>query len=141
MTCERERKLTRLNRYETCSGARDMSRYNVTASSRKTMSRVERYSRFARVSAIALSWALVAACGGHDPIVSASHQAVSDDSPLPVPADTVVPPDVSSINQAVVDGLPGSSEVTPDGQSHYRVPLWVPPGRAGMQPQLSLEYA
>ncbi|MBN1209562.1 MAG: VCBS repeat-containing protein [Myxococcaceae bacterium] len=34
----------------------------------------------------------------------------------------------------------GSSGVTADGAATYSLPLWVPPGRMGMQPTLSLEY-
>jgi RHS repeat-associated protein len=44
---------------------------------------------------------------------------------------------------ATPDGLgatPGALRVTPDGAATYSVPLWVPPGRAGMEPGLSLSY-
>ncbi|QDF03898.1 hypothetical protein BHS04_11890 [Myxococcus xanthus] len=34
----------------------------------------------------------------------------------------------------------GRSGVTADGAATYSIPLWVPPGRMGMQPNLSLEY-
>ena len=34
----------------------------------------------------------------------------------------------------------GGSGVTGDGAAAYSIPLWVPPGRAGLQPSLSLQY-
>ena len=44
-----------------------------------------------------------------------------------------------------VDGHPGWTrgvfEVTADGAATYDVPLWAPPGRAGIEPNLSLHYS
>jgi hypothetical protein len=37
--------------------------------------------------------------------------------------------------------LPGDGDVTGDGAFNYGVPIWVPPGRNGMQPSLSLSYS
>jgi hypothetical protein len=37
--------------------------------------------------------------------------------------------------------LPGTSAVTPTGELTYRIPLDVPPGRAGVEPDLALAYA
>lgn len=34
----------------------------------------------------------------------------------------------------------GSADVGTDGSSQYTIPLWVPDGRAGLQPELSLNY-
>ncbi|MBL8717330.1 MAG: hypothetical protein JNL79_15190 [Myxococcales bacterium] len=36
--------------------------------------------------------------------------------------------------------LSGSPAVTPDGASTYTIPLWTPPGRAGIEPALALKY-
>ena len=47
-------------------------------------------------------------------------------------------PDVT--NKVAVGSAAGAADVTNDGQAHYRVPLWVAPGRAGMEPELALEY-
>jgi YD repeat-containing protein len=92
-----------------------------------------------------LSWlaplTLAVACSGHQPPSGTSRAALVDDnSPLPVPSDTIVSPDLSASNK-VVDSLSGTSSVSPDGQAHYAIPLWVSPGRAGMQPELALEYS
>lgn len=35
----------------------------------------------------------------------------------------------------------GSFDVTDDGAATYKIPLWVPDGRAGLQPHLALEYS
>ncbi|WP_426750757.1 FG-GAP-like repeat-containing protein [Myxococcus sp. Y35] len=35
----------------------------------------------------------------------------------------------------------GGGNVTPDGAATYSIPLWVSPGRAGIQPQLALQYS
>jgi RHS repeat-associated protein len=58
-----------------------------------------------------------------------------DPPPLPdFPIDTLLPTDP-------VGYLPGSGAVSAAGTAQYSVPLLVPPGRAGMQPALSIEYA
>ena len=36
---------------------------------------------------------------------------------------------------------PGLFDVTEDGAATYDIPLWVPPGRAGVQPDLSFVYS
>src|SRR5689334_13661722 len=40
-----------------------------------------------------------------------------------------------------VGSLPGSFAVGNDGTATYSIPLWVPDGRAGVQPSLSLTYS
>ena len=45
------------------------------------------------------------------------------------------------VTGTVVGALPGSGSAGADGQYHYTLPLEVPPGRAGMQPSLSLSYS
>jgi RHS repeat-associated protein len=87
---------------------------------------------------------IAGACGGvHDsvaPELDAKHFApVGDNDPLPIPSDTVGPPDVGS-GKVAVGTLPAHSEISDDGIARYSIPLWVPPGRAGMEPELALEY-
>ncbi|MFB1484325.1 RHS repeat-associated core domain-containing protein [Corallococcus sp. RDP092CA] len=55
------------------------------------------------------------------------------------PANTLLPTEIGTNGKAVgnASGLPG---VSADGTATYSLPLWVPPGRAGMQPELSLLY-
>jgi RHS repeat-associated protein len=50
-----------------------------------------------------------------------------------IPEDTVLPSQSAGV-------IPGSGSVTPDGAYRYSIPLRVAPGRAGLQPELSLEY-
>lgn len=68
---------------------------------------------------------------GNDAHTSPSH--VDPGATLEWPNPAVVP-------GGLVGTLPGSGGVEPDGQYHYSLPLEVPPGRAGMQPALSLVY-
>ncbi|HEX8793973.1 MAG TPA: FG-GAP-like repeat-containing protein [Polyangiaceae bacterium] len=64
-----------------------------------------------------------------------------------VTAATTTPPTVPT-NTIIADAtgvLPptgdGALSVGDRGDAHQHIPIWVPPGRAGMQPQLSLEYS
>src|SRR5713226_1947534 len=52
---------------------------------------------------------------------------------------TIVPTDAQ---QGVTPGRIEAAEVvvTSDGALHYSIPIWVPPGRQGIQPSLSLTY-
>ena len=91
-----------------------------------------------RTRLIAVAILAVSACGGiqdsHDVRQDAARvNAVSDKDPLPVPPDTMGPPDVDA-NKLAVGAIVGHSEISDDGAAHYSIPLWVPPGRAGMQP-------
>ena len=53
-------------------------------------------------------------------------------------ADPLVPTDTS--NGLAVGATAGGGDVSYDGAAQYRVPLWLPPGRAGIQPDLALAY-
>ena len=102
--------------------------------------------RVCRVPILILSAAAaLSACGVHDSdttvAAAALHAAVADSEPLPVPADTIVPPDANTGSTIAVGTLPGTSSVDDDGSAHYTIPLSVPSGRAGMQPDLALEYS
>jgi RHS repeat-associated protein len=57
---------------------------------------------------------------------------------LSVPKDSVLPTELS---EGVAAGnTKGALQVTSDGDLAYDFPLWVPSGRNGVQPQLSLAY-
>lgn len=45
------------------------------------------------------------------------------------------------INKPDAGSLPGSLSVTPNGAASYSIPLDVPPGTAGVQPKISLDYS
>ncbi|MCY1015228.1 RHS repeat-associated core domain-containing protein [Pyxidicoccus sp. MSG2] len=61
------------------------------------------------------------------------------DAPLVVPSDTELATEKKSTGTAAGQ-VDAAFNVTADGEATYTVPLWVPPGRAGMQPKLSLSY-
>jgi RHS repeat-associated protein len=98
------------------------------------------------LSAASLALAL-ATCGvrGHsgagDPSPNtgpAMSGEVQRSSALATRPTTGVPPRATT---AVVGELPGSGWVGHDGAYHYRIPIEVPAGRAGMAPSLALTYS
>src|SRR4051812_35710413 len=88
------------------------------------------------VAIVLIGFALVN-CDSDSDSPSALRQA-DRSGPLPVSGESVVPPDAE--DGITPGGLTGSSAVTSDGVAHYTIPLWVPPGRLGMEPDLALEY-
>jgi RHS repeat-associated protein len=54
------------------------------------------------------------------------------------PSTALLPTD--AVGNVCTGGLEVDFSVTPDGASTLRLPLWVPPGRGGIQPELSLQY-
>src|SRR5262245_30854942 len=58
--------------------------------------------------------------------------------PLSVPASTLVATDATDGD--CTGQLDGEFTVTPEGAAVFQLPLWVPPGRNGLQPDLSLQY-
>lgn len=56
--------------------------------------------------------------------------------PLTVPANTILT-DTAGVLAPKGDGTVG---VDDRGQAHQHIPIWVPPGRAGIQPELSIDY-
>jgi RHS repeat-associated protein len=60
--------------------------------------------------------------------------------PITKPDGTPVA-DLPRTDAAGVGAIPGAFSVTPQGTAEYTVPIAVPPGRAGMEPALSLRYA
>src|SRR5258706_11442699 len=56
-------------------------------------------------------------------------------------ADTILPTERNGNGNQTDDFAPGVDvHVTPDGALAAHIGLWVPPGRAGMQPELALDY-
>ena len=88
-----------------------------------------------------------AACSGGPP--PASGIAVPDCSVAAIPGlvEAPAPPEpIDAAGSVVAAGagagaLAGSGSVTPAGEYRYRIPIDVPPGRAGMAPSLALTYA
>jgi hypothetical protein len=58
-------------------------------------------------------------------------------SDLPVPATTILA-DTTGVLAPAGDA---TLHVDDSGVAHDHIPIWVPPGRAGIQPELSLEYS
>src|SRR5262245_26392296 len=73
----------------------------------------------------------LATCGGsNDPDTQQSSSELS----------AIGPTDVIPGTQQTPGPVSASHDVTHSGQFHYSVPLWVVPGRVGMQPKLALSY-
>lgn len=96
-------------------------------------------------SAIALASLVVFAChgdGGSESPSSGGDDTSSTSSaitrpPLAVGSNTVLT-DATGVLAPKGDG---AISVDDRGQAHQHVPIWVPPGRAGIAPELALEYA
>ncbi|HET9992764.1 MAG TPA: SpvB/TcaC N-terminal domain-containing protein, partial [Kofleriaceae bacterium] len=72
------------------------------------------------------------AWSGDDPSTSAAVRPA-----LTVPTNTLLA-DTAGVLAPQGDG---GVAVDDRGQAHSHIPIWVPPGRAGIQPNLSLDYA
>lgn len=95
--------------------------------------------------AVALASLVVFACHGDggpespssgDGDTSSAASAITR-PPLSVPANTILA-DATGVLAPKGDG---TMSVDDRGQAHQHIPIWVPPGRAGIQPDLSLDYA
>ena len=90
------------------------------------------------------SWILFAfclSCGvGHvpdeeePPAVAARRAALS--TPIPPPADSIVPTSVAPTTGLAAGTLEGQLGVSRDGAATYAIPLWTPAGREGCPPSL-----
>ncbi|MBI3712208.1 MAG: hypothetical protein HY253_04485 [Burkholderiales bacterium] len=73
---------------------------------------------------------------------TASIVTVVSAPPPPVEAPKPVNVDISGfLNLPDAGSLPGNLSVAPSGAATYSIPIDVPPGTAGMQPKLSLDYS
>jgi RHS repeat-associated protein len=73
------------------------------------------------------------------PLSPPGGEAPGEEEPLPLPTDSVLATEVGA--EGYTAGLlAGALQVGVDGEARYTLPLWVPPGRAGMQPELALGY-
>jgi hypothetical protein len=71
-------------------------------------------------------------------VVIAAAACADRNLPLPVPTNSVLP--TEEIQGRAIGATPGAFSVTSEGAASYSVPLWVPAGRAGVQPELALQY-
>ncbi|MCU1347147.1 MAG: hypothetical protein JWO56_177, partial [Acidobacteria bacterium] len=104
-----------------------------------------------RIQLVTLSAALLStlSCSSHDDVPAAAKQeAVTRASPLAVLPSTILPTERSgatdpTLNVPLTDDLAPAPNVsvTPDGAAAVSLPLWVSPGRAGMQPDIALSYS
>jgi RHS repeat-associated protein len=67
-----------------------------------------------------------------------AHAQLDRSQPLVAPTDAILPTEAFAGTAA--EEVVGEGSVSPDGTAAYRLPLWVPPGRAGVQPALSMQY-
>ena len=90
------------------------------------------------VTTISTIGLLLGAAPAVDAAVAAPALAEVGPPTAPEPFDLPATPIVAG---APVGYLPGSGAVTATGAYHYTIPIDVPAGRAGMQPDLALEYS
>ncbi|SET98195.1 RHS repeat-associated core domain-containing protein [Myxococcus fulvus] len=65
-------------------------------------------------------------------------RAALDNVPFELRSDTILP--TTSATPEAPGITPFTADVTPGGSAAVSIPLWVPPGRAGIQPSLSIVY-
>lgn len=80
------------------------------------------------------------ACGLDTPKdTTPSSQTAESHSALELPNNTIIPTEITHTGNAI-GNIDGTSGIDPDGSATYNITLWIPAGRAGMQPSLSLAY-
>jgi hypothetical protein len=77
-------------------------------------------------------------CGHDGPPDSSDEVATRIDSLRVLQKGSIV--STENTGGKIPDTFHGSRQVTHNGSFQYSMPIWVPPGRAGMQPQLALNY-
>ena len=101
-------------------------------------------ARVLRLAARLTFFVAVASCAGapDDALTLTRKQAiVGPNDPLPIPTNTVGPPDlIDTTNKIVVGSIPMSSGVSADGQAWAHLAINVAPGRRGMEPDVALDY-
>ncbi|RKH45243.1 RHS repeat-associated core domain-containing protein [Corallococcus sicarius] len=70
--------------------------------------------------------------------MSAASARLTGETSLTLPASTVLP--TETVNGVATGLTLGRLDVSSDGAAAYALPLWVPPGRAGIQPSPTLSY-
>src|SRR5262245_43516073 len=60
--------------------------------------------------------------------------------PTSAQAQAAQPTALARSSPAQVGAVAGTFSVSQGGAATYAMPLWTPPGRAGMEPQLSVAY-
>ncbi|MCP3142910.1 RHS repeat-associated core domain-containing protein [Pyxidicoccus xibeiensis] len=92
---------------------------------------------------IVVSASVFGACGPDNGKPATSSQELPETrrqrQPLALPPEVILPTETDSDGNAV-GNTSGTSGVGPDGAATFRIPLWVPEGRAGLQPSLALNY-
>lgn len=89
---------------------------------------------------------MMGACGvsadspGPSEDLSQRRERVLSNEPLVVPSDTVLPTE-QTVSGTAVGQVATAFNVSADGDATYSLPLWVPEGRAGLQPSLTLGYS
>ncbi|MCY1000864.1 FG-GAP-like repeat-containing protein [Myxococcus sp. MISCRS1] len=65
-------------------------------------------------------------------------RAALDNVPFELRSDTILP--TTSATPEAPGITPFTADVSPGGSANVSIPLWTPPGRAGIQPSLSIVY-
>jgi len=76
--------------------------------------------------------------GGHSAFSNEPSAAVYSGTPS-ADFNTILP--TERVGDNAMLRIPGAAGVGADGAATYSIPLWVPPGRAGIQPSLSVNYS
>ncbi|MCY1044145.1 hypothetical protein OV208_22700 [Corallococcus sp. bb12-1] len=100
-----------------------------------------RSKQFLASSVLALYLVQVLSSCGPLPVEDARRAASSHldgATSLTLPASTVLP--TETVNGVATGLTVGRLDVSTDGAATYALPLWVPPGRAGIQPSPTLSY-
>jgi len=123
-----------------------MSKTDHPGSATQRRARHTRRPRRPRRRAIALALILggFAACLSDEPDETSEETRsvdTEDERGGPIAAAVTLPPGGIVATQANSGWTEGAFSVSHEGAATYRLPLWVPAGRRGLQPSLSLNYS